>query len=210
MWTNSKIRESDVESRAQGSDLIPSSTSFASGSWMLRTRCCRASGRTREHEYGEGADPVLFSLTRLQFMQVALLLWDGWAQVRRAAYPFSCMPSGPFLPHPRARGCSRDNKHKHTATVRKRGERAIGLLSCLQISAHRPRRDLGKLPAGGFHRDRCTVAAAAGPSHGGAKSLLDLRCGMVWWPQIILCRHRADLPVTAGGPASLLKLPTGC
>lgn len=41
-----------------------------------------------------------------------------------------------------------------------------------------------------------------GACDGGAKSLLDLRCGMLWvapdyTPKA--CRHRADLPVTAGG-----------
>lgn len=70
--------------------------------------------------------------------------------VRRAAYPFFCVSSAPCLPHLKARMF----KNK-TARIRKRGEKEMGLLSCLQILVHRRRRDLGKLFAGsaGSHRN---------------------------------------------------------
>lgn len=77
------------------------------------------------------------------------------------------------------------------------------LFVCLQISVHRRIRDLGKLVSDS-HRKVLYGSNGGGAQaiHGGAaKSLLDLRC-VVWLmvrPQIILCRHRADLPVTAGG-----------
>lgn len=112
---------------------------------------------------------------------------------RRAAYPFFCVSSAPCLPHPKARTF----KNK-TARIRKRGEKEIGLLSVSRYWVHRRRRDLGKVFAGS-HRKVLYGSNGGGAKHGAAKSLLDLRCGMVWWPQIILCRHRADLPVTAEG-----------
>lgn len=85
----------------------------------------------------------------------------------------------------------------NTARIRKRGETEIGLLSVSRYW----------FTAAGAIWGNCLLAPVVtvygsnggGAKHGAAKSLLDLRCGMVWWPQIILCRHRADLPVTAEG-----------
>lgn len=103
MWTDSKIRESDVESRARGSDQIPSSTSSASGSWMLRTRYRRASGRTREHEYGEERTRFFSPSRGCSSCRSRCFCGTAGRRLGELPYPFSCMPSGPFLPHPTAR-----------------------------------------------------------------------------------------------------------
>lgn len=134
-------------------------------------------------------------------------------------YPFYCMPSV-VAPMPMSTPFRREKKSSdafkiNTARIRKRGEQGndgSGLLFVsLQISVHRRIRDLGKL-VGGSHRKVLYGSNGGGAQaiHGGAaKSLLDLRCGMVnGAPQIILCRHRADLPVTAGVGRVAAKLLT--
>lgn len=98
-------------------------------------------------------------------------------RARRAAYPFFCMPSGPSLAPSEKLGCSRTARQ----LARRESENAERDKSvCCPVSRYR-------FTAAGAIWGNCSLVPivtvdgsnAGGAKHGGAKSLLDLRCGMV-------------------------------
>lgn len=107
--------------------------------------------------------------------KVALLLWERLGTVRRAAMPL------PFLLHGPPHSKSSDAREQHGKNPKtRRAGYGSGCL-VLQISPHRRRRDLGNAVVPPHRKVFYGYGSSdGGAQDGGAKSLLDLRCGMLW------------------------------
>lgn len=171
--TREKIDDSKlhVESMAQSDRQF--STLSMSCPWMLRDPAFSDVGTdTSTVRSGPGS----FVPTRgCSSCKVALLLWERLGTVRRAAMPLPFLLHG--LPHSKKLGCSRIARQESENAESRRWV----WLSCAPDIASPPQARSGEC---------CRLSPSqvlygyggtgGGAQDGGAKSLLDLRCGMLW------------------------------
>lgn len=148
---------------------------------MLRTRCCRASGRTREHEYGEERTRFFSPSRGCSSCRSRCFCGTAGRRLGELPYPFSCMPSGPFLPHPRARGAPGTTS---TGTRRQSENAESGKSVCCLVSRYRltaPGAIWGRLPAGGSSSRPLHGSSGGGAPARGGQELTGFK---VWYGMV--------------------------